>query len=253
MSQDNQEFVLLSYDNENRNSVLALVSPDGTVTNSQNFTIGEGEGVEAPIVEHYTRTGRQLPFQSGRLDNGTYYFNGFYNYTLSLVFTDLTNGVTGVVQGQQDDGGFSAVLPLGGQGFAISRFDFGDNYLSPVATLNTSGTTSSVDVDGNPILELVPNAALCIERMTIDERDVLVYAGTTKNGQVILVLYDAQDGSWLGTDYLGFSNPFEVKALHPTEDGGLTVLAQTSVAGRFPRTSLFKLSSRELEKKITVK
>ncbi|MDA0194109.1 MAG: hypothetical protein O2887_03765 [Bacteroidetes bacterium] len=122
----------------------------------------------------------------------------------------------------------------------------------PNAVLNTSGLSSSADLAGNPILELVPDAKVYIERMTIDGRAVLVYASTTKNGQVIILLYDETDGTWLGTDYLGFSNPFDVRSLHQTLDGGLVVLAQTSVVGRFPRSSLFKLSARELTRMIVV-
>lgn len=250
-SLDGQEFILSSYDNENRATILSTVSVDGSITASATFPIGDGEGVEEPVIDHYTRTGRQFPFMTGRLDNGTYYFNGFFNFTLSLVFTDFS-GATGVIQGQQENGGFSAVMPLRGSQFAAARFNFGDNYILPNAALNTSGLTSSADLAGNPILELVPDARVYIERMTIDERPVLVYASTTKNGQVIIILYDETDGAWLGTDYLGFSNPFEVRSLHQTIDGGLAVLAQTSVVGRFPRSSLFKLSAKELKGMIVV-
>ena len=252
-TRDEDEFLVLSYDNANRTTVLSLINPDdGSITSSQSFTIGDGDGAEEPVVDHYTRTGKQLPFTAGRLDNGTYYFNGFFNFTLSLVFTDLQNGVAGVVQGQQEDGGFSALMPLAGSNFAAARFNFGDNFFVPNASLDAAGTTSSVDVAGNPMLELVPDARVYIERMTIDDRATLVYASTTKNGQIILTLYDESDGSWLGTDYLGFSNPFEVRSIHQTMDGGLALLAETSVVGRFPRASLFKLSPNDLEDIISV-
>ena len=102
------------------------------------------------------------------------------------------------------------------------------------------------------MLELVPDARVYIERLTVDERNVLVFASTTKNGQIIIILYDEIDGAWLGTDYLGFSNPYEVKSIKETSDGGLAILSETSVAGRFPRASLFKLSPDELSKIIVV-
>ncbi len=98
-SLDGQEFIVLSYDNENRATLLSIVTPEGNITSGQSFAIGDGEGVDEPIIDHYTRTGRQFPFTTGRLDNGTYYFNGFFNFTLSLVFTDLTNGALGVGAG----------------------------------------------------------------------------------------------------------------------------------------------------------
>ena len=251
-SLDGQEFILSSYDNENRATLLSTVAVDGSISASASFPIGDGEGVEEPVIDHYTRTGRQYPFTTGRLDNGTYYFNGFFNFTLSLVFTDLANA-TGVVQGQQENGGFSALMPLSGSQFAAARFNFGDNFILPTTALSTTGLTSSVDLEGNPMLELVPDARVYIERMTVDERAGIIFASTTKNGQVILIIYDESDGSWLGTDYLGFSNPFEVRAIHQTTDGGLSVLAETSVVGRFPRASLFKLSAKELKRMIVVK
>lgn len=251
-SVDGEEFVVLSYDNENRVTLLSIVNPDGSVTNGQAFEIGDGEGVEEPIIDHYTRTGKQFPFTTGRLDNGTYYFNGFFNFTLSLVFTDLTNGASGVVQGQQEDGGFSAIMPISGTQFAAARFNFGDNFIIPNTNLSTSAVTSSVDIVGNSILELVPDARVFIERLIVDERNVLVYASTTKNGQVIIILYDEADGSWLGTDYLGFSNPYEVRSIEKTADEGLVILSETSVVGRFPRASLFKLSPDQLADIIVV-
>ncbi len=156
------------------------------------------------------------------------------------------------MQGQQEDGGFSAITPIAGTQFAAARFNFGDNFVIPNVSLNTGRVTSTVDIEGNPMLELVPDARVYIERLTVNERDVLVYASTTKNGQVIIILYDEADGAWLGTDYLGFSNPYEVRSIKKTSDGGLAVLSETSVIGRFPRASLFKLSPDQLSDIIVV-
>ena len=64
-----------------------------------------------------------IHLKSERLPADLYFFNGFFNYTFSLVFTDITSDdPIGVVQGQQDDGGFSAVTPLSGNKFAILTF-----------------------------------------------------------------------------------------------------------------------------------
>lgn len=54
----------------------------------------------------------------------------------------------GVVQGQQDDGGLSQVVPQEGGKFALARFNFGDNYYLPNTTLNTTGISSSTDLGG---------------------------------------------------------------------------------------------------------
>lgn len=137
-------FILLSYDNFNKHSVLSVITPSGAITRSQGFKIGAGDAVEEPIIEHFLRTGNQIPFFAGKTSSGLYYFNGFYNYTLSIVFTDLNDdSPQGVVQGQQDDGGLSQAVELNGGKFALARFNFGDNYFLPNTALNTSGISST--------------------------------------------------------------------------------------------------------------
>lgn len=244
---DNGNFILLSYDNVAKESVLSLVTPAGSISKSMGFSIGAGDAVEEPIINHFIRTGRQLPFAAGKTSAGLYYFNGFYNYTLSLVFTDLSgSNPSGVVQGQQADGGLSQVLPLEGNRFATSRFNFGDNYVLPNTTLNTSGVSSSVDLGGNSFPELVNNAPVKILSVKINGKDVLLYASNTRSRQIALYGYDRSSGEFKGSKYLGFANPFEVASLIQTVDDGLALCGTTYVAGRFPRICIFKLDKEKL-------
>ncbi|MBX2916457.1 MAG: hypothetical protein KF856_14400 [Cyclobacteriaceae bacterium] len=246
-AQDGNNFLLLSYDNQDKESVVSVVTPSGSVNSSKSFSIGAGDAVEEPIINHYLRTGRQLPFLVGRLPGGNFYFNGFYNYTLSLAFTNLVaDEPQGIVQGQQDDGGLSQVVPLDGGKFAVARFNYGDNYFLPSATLNATGISSSTDLGGNAMPELIPNASVKIVRTTNNARKVVLYASTTRSKQIALVGYDETTGALVGSKYLGFSNPFEVASLAPTTDGGLVVCGTTYVAGRFARICIFKLSAKEL-------
>jgi hypothetical protein len=246
---DNGSFLLLRYDNGSKESVLAIVNPTGSVSKSKGFTVGAGDGVEAPIIQHYLRTGRQFPFQVGKTASGQYFFNGFYNYTFSLVFTDLSaKDPLGVVQGQQDDGGLSYIMPLDGIRYASARFNFGDNYLLPNATLNSTGTTSSVDLGGNNLPELANNATVKIISATVNSKEIALYGSNTRSKQISLYGYEKATGKFLGSRYLGFSNPFEIAAMTTTTDGGLAVCGTTYVAGRFPRICLFKISKDELAK-----
>jgi hypothetical protein len=246
-AQDNSSFILLSYENSSKESVVSVVSPSGSISKSKSFSIGAGDAVEEPIINHFLRTGTQLPFQVGKATSGQYYFNGFYNYTLSLVFTDLNaDDPLGVVQGQQDDGGLSQIVSLEGSKFATSRFNFGDNYFIPNATLNTTGVSSSVDLGGNSLPELTTNAPVKILSTKVNSQDMLLYASNTKSKQIALFGYDKASGEFKGSYYLGFSNPFEIASLIPTADGGLAVCGTTYVAGRFPRICLFKLSQEKL-------
>jgi len=244
---DNGSFILLSYDNSSKQSIVSLVNPSGSISKSKGFSIGAGDAVEEPIINHFLRTGTQLPFQVGKTKSGQYYFNGFYNYTLSLVFTDLSaNNPLGVVQGQQNDGGISQIASLDGTRFALSRFNFGDNYFVPNTTLNTTGISASVDLGGNVLPELTSNAPVKILATTVNGKEILLYASNTKSKKISLFGYEKSTGDFKGSRYLGFSNPFELASLIETSDGGLAVCGTTYVAGRFPRICLFKLSQEKL-------
>jgi len=245
-------FVLLGYNNGDKQTVISILNADGGILETQGYSIGTGEDVEEPIIKHYIRTGKQYPFEVGKIANGLYFFNGFYNYTFSLVFTDFGDDPVGVVQGQQDDGGFSAVTPLNGNKFASSRFNFGDNYLLPNKELSTSGTTSSTDLGGYSLPELVSNARVKILRAAVDSKNVLIYGSDTKSKQIGLLYYEESTGKFISSRYLGFSNPFEIASLVQTSDEGLAVCGTTYLAGRFPRICIFKLSKDQLISDATV-
>lgn len=249
-AEDGSNMILLSYDVGNKASVISVVNTSGDILQSAAYTIGAGDAVEEPIIEHFLRTGRQLPFQVGKAGTGLYYFNGFYNYTFSMVFSNLNpdDDPVGVIQGQQDDGGFSRVIPLTGGKYAAARFNFGDNYFLPNVALSSSGTTSSSDLGGFNLPELVPDAPVVIERMLINGQQKIIYGSNTRGKQIALFGYSETDGSFIGSRYLGFSNTFEIAAMTPTADNGLAVIGTTYIAGRFPRVCIFKLSAEELAK-----
>jgi hypothetical protein len=246
-------FVLLSYNDESKESVISLVSVSGGVEKSKGYSIGIGKDIEEPIINHFIRTGRQYPFEVGRIaSTGVYFFNGFFNYTFSLVFTNIaSDDPLGVVQGNQDDGGFSAVTSLGGSKFASARFNFGDNFILPNKELSTTGPpTSSTDLGGYSLPEMVENANVHILRATIDSKNVLIYGTDTKSKQIGLLFYEEATGTFMSSRYLGFSNPFEIANLTQTADGGLAICGTTYLAGRFPRICIFKLSKEKLSENI---
>jgi hypothetical protein len=246
---DNGNFLLLRYDHSAKESIISIVSPAGNVSNARGFTIGAGDGVEEKFISHFIRTGRQFPFQVGKTTSGQYFFNGFYNYTFSLVFTDLSGtDPIGVAQGQQDDGGLSCVLPLDGSRYAAARFNFGDNYLLPSTTISSSAISSIVDLGGNNLPELSTNAVVKIMVLTLNGKEVIIYGSNTKNKQIALFGYDKVTAKFLGSRYLGFSNAYEIASMTSTADGGMAVCGTTYVAGRFPRICLFKISKDELAK-----
>jgi hypothetical protein len=246
-------FVLLRYDNLSKKSVVSIIDTEGVTKNSKKFSIGSGDGVEEQFITHFTRTGRQFPFQVGKTSTGLYFFNGFYEYNFSLVFTDFVeDSKPAIVFGQKANGGFSSIMPLEGNKFAASRFNFGDNYLLPNVTLKTAANSKSSivdeDLEGNNLPELSSNATVKIISATVNGKDVVLYGTNTRSKQISLYGYDKAMGKFLGSRYLGFSNPFEIAAMTITTDGGLAVCGTTYVAGRFPRICLFKISKDELAK-----
>lgn len=245
-----KQFVLLSYNHVDRRTVVSTVSMSGEIQNGIEFNIGIGgeDEVEESIINHFFQYGRKLPFFTGRLPGGLYYFNGFYNYTFSLSFTNLSDDEpNSILQGQHDEGGITAAMHLSGNLFAAARFNFGDNYFLPSRDFNlASSPQSSVDLGGFKLAELVTNAPVRIVRMTIENRPVIVFASDTKSKQIGLWFYDASTGAFISSRYIGFSNPFEIGGVIQTNDGGLIVSATTYIAGRFPRIALVKISKQEL-------
>lgn len=247
-----QGFLLLSYNHVDRASALSLHQLTGqAIKGPKYFSIGAGDDVAEPIMKHFIRSGKRFPFQVGKVSEELYFFNGFENYTFSLVFTDLKeDNPIGVVQGQQDDGGFSAVVPLTTGHYAVSRFDFGENYFLPRVSLETNGVTAGAYLGGYVLPELVPDATVKILQAELASRDLLVFGSDTRSKQIGLFFYDQLTGAFLTSRYLGFSNPFEMAAMALTDDKGLVVCGTTYLAGRFPRICLFKISSHDLNDQV---
>lgn len=242
-------FLLLSYDRISRNSTLSKIDASFNITWQSQFNVVED--AEEILVDHLIKTGKNIPFFTGYVGSGnaTHYFaNGLYNYTLSLLFVNATNGDrTGVAQGYRYDGGASSLLSIQGNSFALSRFSFGSNFLIPLTNIDLNSTTNISDLGGGKLAEIAANAETRVKRMTIGGKETIVYATNTNNNQVILYAYDLTTNELILKKYLGFSNPVTIGSLIQTEDGGIAILVQTMVTGRFKRIGLYKIPKEHLE------
>ena len=113
-------------------------------------------------------------------------------------------------------------------------------------SVNTSSVSISSDLEGNEHPEMTSNAFVHSEIIIVNGKEITLYATSTKAGQILLYAYDAISGKLVGTHHLGRLNPYEAIDFVTTTDGGLAVLGNTFVNGRFSRITLIKLSEKEL-------
>lgn len=243
--------LLLGYDNNTQESILATVSIAGEVLAESRFYTGAESPIDDLVVNHANREGTQFPFEVGQTSAGKYFFNGFINYTFSLVFTDLEGNedVSGIVNGQQENAGFSNVLPITGESFALSTYSFGFNFLQPNTTLLTNGTSSVTDIQAEAYSfpELESNARVKSIRGVLKGKNVIIFGSNTKSGQIGIYVYDEATGEFLSSKYIGYANPFEIAALVQTPQGDLVVSGTTFIAGRLPRFCLIKVPKNEIK------
>lgn len=239
--------LLLGYNRENKSSSLHKLSPSFATEWSAEYPVEED--VEEDIIDHLGRTGRQLPFFTGATaDGGTYYFNGFSNYTLSLNFVNPGSGeLIGTLNGFRREGYVSAAQHITGSQFALARRNFQVSTLLPSTEVNYQAIANSGDLVANDFPEIAPEARVIVKTTQLLGRPTLVYGAHTKTQQLVFYFYDQEAGTLLATYHLGMTDPYQLGNFTFTEDGGLVVLAETFLIGRFSRLCLFKLSPEEVK------
>jgi len=240
----NGNMLIESYDPEDGLTVLSEVQIDGTVVNSQGYSIGVGQDVEQNILSHYLESSVDLPFFCGESGAGQYYFNGFYNFSISMVFTDFGATPTGVIQGQSDDGGIRHAIGLSGNEFAVVGYQFDENYFVPNTSLSTSSITSSIDLFSGeqPEARTQTPASIC----QISDTEIVI-ASETESREIALYFYDITTSDLTGIETIGFLNPFTLGNVKMDAEGNLVVVGTTFVSGRFERLFLRKISNNDLQ------
>lgn len=242
----NNELILLSYDPLNLTTEISLIGTDGSILGGNSYSIGPGSDVEEDIINHYLNVGQPLSFFCGEFATGKYYFNGFFNFSLSLVFTDFSDTPSGVVQGQSTNAGIRAIQPIAGSNFAVAGYQFSENFQLPSILLNTTGITSSVDLFPGDMAELKAHTPAKIVSYETPTSLYTVFASESNGNQILLYFYENSTGEIAGIKQLGFLNPYTFSSIKVGEDNSILVLGTTFVAGRFERIALTKLSEREI-------
>ena len=239
-------FLLLSYDRNSRSSMLTKFTSGFMQQWSQKFSVIED--AEEMLIAHMTRSGKTLPFFTGTVGQGAaYYANGLYNYSIALLFVDANNGSrTGLIFGERYDAGLSAAVNIQGETFAASQFIFNNHYYLPTVNFSLNSIVSSNEIEGTPVAELADDAHTRIKQINVDNRNLIVYASSTKNSQILLTFYDKTTGELVKKTYLGSSNPVKVANIIQTSDGGIAILAQITIVGRFKRIALYKIPQEQI-------
>ncbi len=246
VTSDNQVLVL-GYNRDNRRTRLYKTGND----EAWEYDVFEDTNPERSggiLYNHLTRQIQPLPFFVGEV-GGSYYFNGFNNFNIALTFANATSGEqTGVLNGVRYDAALSALEPLEGNTFAISRYEVdGENIIAPRADIDPNLEPNDVaTIQGFDFPELTRNARVVIRRGIVNNRPVLLYLSDTKNGQIKLAAFDEASGLFLNSRFFGEGNDFEIGGMSLTSDGGAVIVGRTFVAGRFPRICIFKIDEEEL-------
>lgn len=242
----NNNLLLLSYDPDGLNSIITEITTEGQILQQASYSIGPGSDVQDAIVNHFTKRSARLPFFCGQTGGSTYFFNGFYNYTLSTVFTNFGDDPTGVLQGQGSDAGLKAAYSSASGGFSIVGFQFSDHFMNAKATLPTSNISSSVNLFDRNIPEIAEKAICRIIPYNGLNRELIIIASETEGRQVVLYFYDLNSGELEATYYLGTLNPFTLSSVIELEDEGIAITGTTFLAGRFERIYLQKITKEQI-------
>lgn len=247
---DGSDIIILGYDLVGWTSQITKYANFGSdqVYSSPPFEAKE-QGFSPVVDNHLKRTGKQIPFFGGNIKpSGGYFVNCLYNSSLSLIFLDKNCEPTGGnIYSHQLDGVLSSALYLRNDTFAVSRYYTGDNFVYPLVGLDLTKIQNANNFQDIFVSQLKEDAQTKVIKYQFNNKDLIVYASTTKSDQIILLFFDALTGKQLYTDYLGKGNPVEVKDLIATSDGGLAVLGKTWINGQYPRVILYKVDKKQLD------
>lgn len=186
-----------------------------------------------------------------------YFFNGFFeadgqiryfmafltpNNTSLVLYTDANGNLLGSTQTSFL---LNSLDQIREKEFAMTYIKQKDTNIVPKVTLNINANESPA-IFGNTFHEINSEKRIITKKMTLNGKNVIIFACTLENIPIRIYAFDAQTQVLLGTLTLGRVNPYEIADIIQTADGGLAVLANTLVADRFIRLALLKISPKEI-------
>ncbi|MCU0430817.1 MAG: hypothetical protein MUF42_12710 [Cytophagaceae bacterium] len=250
-SLSSNQLLLLSYDKEELQMEVSLSDINGNLSGFEEFDIGFGDiDIEEIVLDHLTGTGASLPFRTGTMGGGRFYYNGYNLYNFNTTFFTFGSANRSALQGYRNERFVSSLEPMGGSRFATVWTDNGTHKVNTNLSFNysTTGNFAGVNtIQGNLLLDLSPSSLPLLKRMAVAGRNLLVLGATSSTGKIALHFYDESSGAFVASKYLGYSHAYSFGNLEVSDDGGLLVTGSVLLEGRFPRVCLFKLSEEQLK------
>jgi hypothetical protein len=243
------KILLTSYNRITRSTVLTCFDANFSVIWSKEYP--GIENYEEKVRLHLTRQGSYFPFFTGEIkanSKGYYFVNGFYNFVFSLLFINPANGeLSGVVNGIPYSAAASTLIQRNDTSYILTRYDENQNYINVKPDISFNSISNITAMGGTSWPEIDKNAVIKALKTTINNKDILIISTITRSKQILLLFFDPVTGILKTSKYFGSDNPVDLASVIPTREGGLAVLTQTYVAGRFSRIQLFKIPPEKLK------
>ena len=235
-----KNILIQGYNHLNRRTIFAKINSSFEISWNQEYYLNED--AEEMIISHITKAGKQFPFKIGELSDGNYFFNGFYNYTFSTLFIDKSSGsINGLVNGYRYEGAISSMTEISSGNFALSLFNQGNNFFFTNQAISTSSTSSIENLVGIFLPELQHDARVVSGVFNINDQEMIVFASTTKDNQIVIYFYDKSTGELLETKNISDTNPVEIHNLTKSADNNIVIIGRTYVNGSFSRVFIAKI------------
>ncbi len=242
---------LLSFDHINERNIISLFSHNGTVQDEVNYRVTfNNDLLVSQIFNHFNATSDKIPFELKAISSDQFIVNAIFDEILRMQIININSGlVTGSIKGFGLSNGVVAAGESSSTQYAVATFDqFGVKYHAS-QSLQTNQEILSTDLTGNLLPEIDPEKDIKIKAIELRGNNYSAYGASTKSGQVSIKLYD-NSGALAKTIATGQGYEYSFADFVRTSDGGLAILSEVLIAGRFPRPALQKISQENLEKNL---
>jgi len=238
------QLVVLGFDFISRSSWIARYSFSGQFNLERSNKLPANEDLQIPIQRHLNKTGQQFPFFIGEYDNDDgigYQISCFSNYTLLTAFVDRSSlNLTGDVFSYQKVEAISSCIHKAGNGFGLTGYYEGNNYIVPMGQLDVNATQDVRDLDRIQLYELTYQAPVAATTLESDGEAYTLFTTQTNDNAIVTYQYPLDSDSLLRSHSRDFDQRVEVAEIIPTGDGGTITLASIYILGKYRRPMLIK-------------